>query len=121
MINEYVSYDTDDGFSVLNINWIKETSKLIVLFEGSDVGRTVSDDHVHTSTWFAPGDIVNGNAWAVILAEITPAQHGMDWSNYLYADGHVDTVDQETFNGWVQADITAVMSGNPTNFARPVK
>ena len=120
VINEYVAYPTLDGYSVLNINWIKNTSKLIVMFEGADQGRTVTDDHVHTSTWYAPGDIVNGNEWALITAEVTPTQH-VSCSNYLYADGHADTVSLEDFYSWVQTDIANALTPYPTNFARPVK
>ncbi len=49
VINEYVAYDTDDGYSCLNVNFLKSTNTLPVLFEGADYGRTVEDDHVHTS------------------------------------------------------------------------
>ena len=35
VINEYVAYQTSDGYSVLDINKMKERHKLIVLFEGT--------------------------------------------------------------------------------------
>jgi prepilin-type N-terminal cleavage/methylation domain-containing protein/prepilin-type processing-associated H-X9-DG protein len=120
VINEYVSYQTTDGYAVLNINQMKSTHTLIVLFEGADTGRTVEDDHVHTSNWYAPGDIFNGNVWTNILNELNPSQH-VDCANYLYADGHAETVSETTFNGWVQQDIQNCLNGNPTNFARPVQ
>ena len=75
VINQYVAEPTNDGYAVQNINWITEKPNLIVLFEGADTGRTVLDDHVHTSTWFAPGDVANNNVWPVITAEINPTQH----------------------------------------------
>ena len=60
VINEYVAYATEDGYSCLNINYMKSTHTLPVMFEGADYGRTVEDDHVHTSTWYAPADIAQG-------------------------------------------------------------
>ena len=115
VINEYVAYVTTDGDSSLNINFLKSTHSLPVLFEGANYGRTVEDDHVHTSTWYAPADILQGTVLNVMIAEINPTQH-VTCANYLYADGHAETVSYDIFLGWVQADIAA-----GTNFARPRK
>ena len=120
VINEYVAYQTNDGQSVLNINQMRSTHTLIVLFEGANTGRSATDDHVHTSTWYAPGDIVRGRVWNTILSEVNPTQH-VDCANYLYADGHSATVSLSTFSSWVQQDIQNYLNGNPTNFARPLK
>ena len=120
VINEYVAYQTNDGQSVLDINKMRSTHSLIVLFEGTDTGRATTDDHVHTSTWYAPGDITRGRVWDVILSEVNPAQH-VDCANYLYADGHAETATLATFSSWVQQDISNYLNGNPTNFARPQK
>jgi prepilin-type N-terminal cleavage/methylation domain-containing protein/prepilin-type processing-associated H-X9-DG protein len=115
VINEYVSDTTPDGYYCLNINFLKATSTLPVMFEGADYGRTVTDDHVHCSTWYAPTDIADGTVLDVMLAEINPTQH-VTCANYMYADGHAETVSYETFLSWVQTDIA-----NGTNFARPDK
>lgn len=115
VINEYIADSTSDGYSVRNAKWIANKTQLIVLFEGADTGRTVQDDHVHTSTWFAPGDIMNGVAWATIIAEINPEQH-TDGANYLFADGHAETVSEKTFVGWFNQSIAT-----KTNFARPIR
>jgi prepilin-type processing-associated H-X9-DG protein len=37
-------------------------------------------------------------------------------ANYLYADGHVETIAMQTVYQWVQDDMT-----NGTNFAQPKK
>ena len=118
VINEYVAYQTTDGYSVLNINKIQDSDTLIILFEGANTGRQATDDHVHTSTWYAPVAITRNQYWNTILAEINPAQH-TDCANYLFADGHADKVTMETFNAWVQQDVASVATGNGTNFARP--
>ena len=53
--------------------------------------------------------------WAWMLQEIQPNRH-VDSANYLYADGHVDTIPEATVYQWVQQDIK-----NGTNFAQPYK
>ncbi len=96
VINEFVAYPTPN--SILNYNQLQQTSKLIILFEGA-YSRTADDDHVHTSQWYAPGDIEHGLAWNTIISEINPQAH-IDTANYLYADGHVDTIPLETIYSW---------------------
>ncbi len=115
VMNEYVCDTTVDGYYVTNINQLKSTHDLVVFFEGADAGRSVTDDHVHTSTWYAPTDISSGTVLDTMLSEINPSQH-VDFANYLYADGHVESVSFATFNTWVQQDIAG-----GTNFARPQK
>ncbi len=115
VINEYVATQTIDGRSAQNINRMKSTHRLIVLFEGANTGRAAQDDHVHTSTWYAPGDIANGTVWDTMIAEMNPNQHG-DSANYLFADGHAETIAQDTVSGWVAQDIA-----NHTNYAQPIR
>ena len=122
VINEYVAFKTTDGYSALNINKIKQTHSLIVLFEGSDAVR-VEGDHVHTSTWFTYGSIANNLVLSNIMGEINPQRHDT-CANYLYADWHAETIPIETFLLWVQQDIDngAGPDGyGRTNFARPIK
>jgi prepilin-type N-terminal cleavage/methylation domain-containing protein/prepilin-type processing-associated H-X9-DG protein len=115
VINEYVADVTSDGYYCLNVNFLRSTHTLPVVFEGADYGRTAMDDHVHCSTWYAPVDIAQGTVLNIMEAEINPQQH-IGCANYLYADGHAETVSYDTFLSWVQADIAA-----GTNFARPRK
>ncbi len=115
VMNEYLAAKTLDGCSARRLSQIQQASTAILLFEGANYGRTASSDHVHTSNWYAPGDIASGTAWDTIVAEINPAQH-VNGSNYLFVDGHVELISQETVAGWVHQDTIA-----GTNFARPVK
>jgi prepilin-type N-terminal cleavage/methylation domain-containing protein/prepilin-type processing-associated H-X9-DG protein len=122
VINEYIAFKTPDNYYALNISKIKQLYSLVVLFEGSNAVR-VEGDHVHTSTWYAPGDIAHGLAMATITAEINPQRHDT-CANYLYGDGHAETVPYETFLQWVQQDIdsgTGPDGYSNTNFARPKK
>ncbi len=119
VINEYVAVTPQqggptDGYAVLNINQMRDTHSLVVLFEGAN-SRTSQDDHVHTSQWYAPSDIARGRVWNTILQDINPQQHN-DCSNYLYADGHARIVSYSEFSTWVDDDVR-----NGTNFTRPVK
>ncbi len=115
VINEYVAYPTLDGLYALSINKIKDSPRLIIFFEGSDT-RLITDDHVHTSTWYAQGDIDAGIEWNVITSEFNPARHPDDTANYLFADSHAETISLSTIQIWVAQDIA-----NGTNFARPAK
>ncbi len=97
MINEFVAYPTPN--SVLFFSKLKQTSKLIILFEGA-VNLAADDDHVHTSQWYAPGDIAHGLAWATENSEININAHGGNAANYLYADGHAETISADTIYQW---------------------
>ena len=60
---------------------------------------------------------------STITAEINPQRHDT-CANYLYADGHAETITLETFLSWVQQDVangTGPDGYSNTNFARPVK
>ncbi|HEY1598761.1 MAG TPA: DUF1559 domain-containing protein [Pirellulales bacterium] len=119
VINNFVAPDPTDPMevksSVTNINQLKDTHGLVVMFEGASSGRSVQDDHVHTDNWYQPGAIARGRVWDAILAEVNPTQH-VDCSNMMYADGHATTVPYVTFDQWVQTD-----AANGTNFARPLQ
>jgi prepilin-type N-terminal cleavage/methylation domain-containing protein/prepilin-type processing-associated H-X9-DG protein len=117
VINDVVSPDPNEKFPAdaqVNINQMKSTSSLIVLFEGAS-SRPVLEDHAHTDTWYAPVAIARGTVLSTILQDVNPSQHN-DCANYLYADGHAETVAFVTFQQWVQTDIA-----NGTNFARPIQ
>ena len=113
VINEFVAYPTPN--SVLFFSKLKQTSKLIILFEGA-VNLAADDDHVHTSQWYAPGDIAHGLAWATENSEININAHGGNAANYLYADGHAETISADTIYQWFLQDCA-----NGTNFAMPVQ
>ncbi len=117
VISEFVSNPKVKG-SVTNINKCQQTSKLLMIFEGSEQRLPVDDitlEHVHCSIWYQPLKIANGVVWDYMIAEIAPDRH-THTANYLYADGHVETIAEETISSWVQQDIA-----NGTNFAQPVK
>ncbi|MEX2113243.1 MAG: DUF1559 domain-containing protein [Pirellulales bacterium] len=116
LINEYVAVPSPEA--VLHLHKMQETSKSIVVFEGGDK-RNPTDEHVHCSTWYTALKVSKGvdYVWAYMTAkEFKPDRHIGETSNYLYADGHVETISMETVYRWVQDDVT-----RGTNFAKPAK
>jgi prepilin-type N-terminal cleavage/methylation domain-containing protein/prepilin-type processing-associated H-X9-DG protein len=128
VFNEYVS-SADVNGAVLSLFKLKQTSKLIILFECSGLVGTAADadDHAHCSTWYSTFNTTHGFVWSTILGEVDPSRHGGTLdpatntnaggvANYLFADGHVETILETTLYQWVQRDIAG-----KTNFARPVQ
>jgi prepilin-type processing-associated H-X9-DG protein len=89
--------------SVRNINKIRETSKLVILFEGADK-RNATDDHVHCPDWYRPEALMTKTSWKLLTKEVHPARHG-DSANYLYADGHVETISEEILYEMLMRDV----------------
>src|SRR5690606_10016991 len=58
VLNEFVSTASVDG-AILNLHKLQETSKSLVVFEGSD-SRGPTSEHVHASTWYTSFNISNG-------------------------------------------------------------
>ena len=110
VLNEYIA-DPVKG-AILKLTKLKETSKSLIVFEGAD-NRRPTADHVHASQWYDASNIASNLVWPYILSEIKPDRHGPS-SNYLYADGHVETIPEETVFQWVQRDIA-----QGTSFAKP--
>ena len=110
VLNEYIA-DPVKG-AILKLTKLKETSKSLIVFEGAD-NRRPTAEHVHASQWYDASNIASNLVWPYILSEIKPDRHGPS-SNYLYADGHVETIPEETIFEWVQRDIA-----QGTSFARP--
>jgi len=96
--------------AVRNFNKLRSTHQTILLFEGSDHRTTsIQNEHTHSYDWFRPLNLRNGRSWPLIISEIQPDRH---WSshaddasagsaNYLYADGHVSSLDAGTLKRWV--------------------
>ena len=120
VINEYVAVPTVKG-SVTNINKCKETQRLLMVFEGAEErDYSVLSEHVHSSLWYSPVRIAMGKVWTFMTAEIKPEAHTQS-ANYLYGDGHVETISVQTLSEWVDRDIANNKAGVLTNFALPVK
>lgn len=93
--------------TVNNINKIRETTTTIAMFESSDSSNAT--DHVHSYDWFQgePLEIFKN-----VSSEVGVDRHHGGTANYLYLDGHVETIASEEIFAWCHEE---------TNFAKPVK
>ena len=111
VINEFIANDSLDD-SVVNINQLRSTHDLAILFEGS-TERSITDEHVHCSLFYDPFRVDNDMVVNFMKLEIELSRHS-GVSNYLFADGHVSSVSQSFFESVVERDIA-----NGTNFSKP--
>ncbi len=123
VINEIVANPKVKG-SVTNINKTQDTHRLLMIFEGSEQRplEGSASDHVHSSLWYAPARIMGEVVEYYILNEINIDRHSHS-ANYLYGDGHVDTIAKETVLRWVEQDIESwkpIGTAVGTNFAKPI-
>jgi prepilin-type N-terminal cleavage/methylation domain-containing protein/prepilin-type processing-associated H-X9-DG protein len=102
VMNEYITVPGPDAR--LNLKHIPATSRTITVFTASDLlGPSVFSDHVHSRNWFRTPDGV----WDRILSDIQPdrfgwtsGDHSVGNANYLYADGHVETIPAAQVKQW---------------------
>jgi prepilin-type processing-associated H-X9-DG protein len=123
VVNEYVSNPKVKG-SVTNINKTQETSRLLMVAEGSEQRDFPGSalEHFHASVWYTPVKIMNNQVMDYMLAELNIDRH-LESANYLYGDGHVETYSKLTIESWVDQDIQSwkplgMVTGK--NFAKPV-
>ncbi|MBX3734740.1 MAG: DUF1559 domain-containing protein [Verrucomicrobiae bacterium] len=99
--NEYVAVDRRDAFgrvleSYRNLNALKRPVETILTFESSDNPDKLSlfSDHTHSRNWH--------KGWTAVLEDIQPdrhrtgraaSDHSRGAANYLYACGHVLSLD----------------------------
>ena len=90
---------------------ISSTHKSIVIFEA---GNTVESgfDHIHSWEWFTTRYPTAEDSLAQIQREVVIDRHIGNVANYLYADGHVDSISADQINAWTIERF---------NFAKPIK
>ncbi len=108
MINEYVSSSAPGA--ARNINVIGATSKTFIMFEGANSrDPATAGDYCHSSTWFSQQNIAAKQVLPQIEIDLQINRHGGS-ANCAYADGHVDSIGEETIAGWANSGV---------NFAKP--
>lgn len=112
VINEYVANRKIDG-AVTNINHLRSTHDLVILFEGSNQ-RAIDDEHVHCSQFYSPLRVKLDLVWAFMVREIEPTRHFSSYSNYLFADGHVASLGESELQRWIDFDLA-----KNVNFSKP--
>jgi len=113
VLNDLICLKGPDA--ILSLWKLKASSQTLTVFEGSD-RRNLDfiNEHVHASTWFSEYNIHRGLVWDLIDRDIQLDRHQQQHANYLYADGHVETIPAETVRGWIDEGIRGVR-----HFAKP--
>jgi prepilin-type processing-associated H-X9-DG protein/prepilin-type N-terminal cleavage/methylation domain-containing protein len=96
---------------------LQQTHTTIILFEGKAERLAIHYDHVHCYAWFSEQNLTNRGApdfavFKAVEAEVAVDRHSGSTANYLYADGHVDSISSEQISTWCSEGF---------NFAEPVK
>ncbi len=115
VMNGYLAVveDSDDGGThshnihgaVTNINKVKATSRTMAMFEASEFVDASNDhptDHVDSYDWFS-----SNNIFESVAADIAVNRHQHVCANYLYLDGHVETIPSEVIQQWCSANSTS--------------
>jgi prepilin-type processing-associated H-X9-DG protein/prepilin-type N-terminal cleavage/methylation domain-containing protein len=100
--------ETADDF-VPEMYDLAQTHGTIVAMEAG-VAVEGNFDHLHTWTWFSEAYPTVPERWAAVQSELAVDRHGGTLANYLYADGHVSSIDAGQIETWV---------AEGTNFVRP--
>jgi len=112
ILNDYLAEEGEG--TVRNLRQIQATSQTIVLFEAAD--KTSVDpeqpakyDHTHATLWFSEFNVSRGFVMTEIAKEVQIDRHAGS-ANYLYLDGHVETIAAEQIYQWTTEGF---------NFAKP--
>jgi prepilin-type N-terminal cleavage/methylation domain-containing protein/prepilin-type processing-associated H-X9-DG protein len=96
---------------------VQQTHLTIVLFEGIASKLIIHYDHVHCYSWFSDTNLAlkgapNFAVYKEVSSEVAVDRHPGNSANYLYADGHVDSISSEQIFTWCSEGY---------NFALPFK
>lgn len=114
VMNEYVC---EPGLGESrNLRRMKATSRTqIVYISSDDKGVATTEDHTHSRIWFNTSALdTPEKRWKRIVKDIQPNRFGSSpglpaeqrtsgTSNYLYADGHVETIPSSQIREWSDA------------------
>jgi prepilin-type N-terminal cleavage/methylation domain-containing protein/prepilin-type processing-associated H-X9-DG protein len=113
--NDYLFNDLDPHIASDQVRFLRQvgsTSQTMVAFEIAD--RWAADkgnDHAHAVDWFTPLNVSKGVDWIMFAIEqqIMLQRHATT-SNYLFLDGHVESIPAERIRQW---------AADGVNFAEP--
>ncbi|MDG1890593.1 MAG: prepilin-type N-terminal cleavage/methylation domain-containing protein [Verrucomicrobiota bacterium] len=101
ILNEFISVPIVDSFGqtlrpIPKLDQLRQPSETLLLFEVADeYGPSIFSDHTHSRSWLRSG-------WEGVVADIQPdrhrggapnADHTKGRANYLFVDGHVESID----------------------------
>lgn len=117
VINDRLAADDVPG-AVRNLNKLRTTSRTIIVFEGADKREQdpatydadhrfeyadPKNEHAHCSQWFSQLNQDWGLVETAVKNDIQPDRH-FEAANYLYVDGHVDTLQAAQIDEWIDAN-----------------
>lgn len=79
---------------------LQQTHNTIVLFEGRAARLSMQYDHVHSYLWFSTYNIAHKLVHTAVSNEVAIDRHVGGVANYLYADGHVASIDSGQIIDW---------------------
>ena len=118
LLNDFLAVSLIDPFGrnvarSPRIDQLRQPSQTHLTFESSDdYGLSPFSDHTHARSWINAG-------WEGLLADIQPDRHRhgspnenrtTGRANYLFADGHVSSIEATKVKQWIEKQI---------NFAKP--
>ena len=116
LMSEYLTMDVPEA--VETIDQLSSTSRTIVTFEGSDLRDPgqggIHVDHAHPSKWFRANFVLLKKTWNLLQRELQPNRHSASVAHYLYVDGHVSAIDQQTIRRWADTGYNFALPGMAT-------
>jgi prepilin-type N-terminal cleavage/methylation domain-containing protein/prepilin-type processing-associated H-X9-DG protein len=117
VLNEYFVVPGDDA--CLKFQQCRCTSRSMIVFTGADSrGTGSSEDHTHSRSWFSDpigaygrilGDLCT-DRFGGPKNEYDPERRTSGYANYLFVDGHVETIAARQIHEWARQEL---------NFAKP--
>lgn len=114
--NDYVINDIAASQITEKVRFLRQVSsthRTMSAFEISDRASAIPDEdiveHAHASQWFSPLNIQRGRVASALQGDIQLDRH-LGGSNYLFLDGHVETISAAQITDWINASF---------NFAEP--
>jgi prepilin-type N-terminal cleavage/methylation domain-containing protein/prepilin-type processing-associated H-X9-DG protein len=96
--------------AVKALDKVKATSRTMLMFEGTE---HVHHDHVHSYDWFSQNNQLDDKVFEAVSYEVAVNRHYGTAANYLFLDGHVETISSDRIREWCEKPFF--------NFARPQK
>ena len=116
VLNEFIAVAERDPFgratgpSFTHLPSLEQPAKTITVFIGADnLSPSISSDHTHSRNW---------SSWSNVLDDIQPdrhcagaanAEHTKGTANYLYADGHVATIEAAEFRRLIDSGVNPAL------------
>ena len=120
VLNAYLTSEGPADESVTDRDRMSDSQTMLAFELADHAGPSIYNDHVHSFLWFKPSNILFNNVYDAITSEITTNRHG-EGANYLYADGRVEFIADETIREWSKK-VTNTQPGPPRavfNFVKP--